>query len=68
MNSAETLRRIQSVRSFSRFYTRRIGLLEEGLLKSPFSLTEGRVIYELAHHERSTATHLGRSLASTPVT
>lgn len=56
------LRRIEAVRRFSRFYTRRIGLLHEGLLDSPFSLTEGRIIYELAHHERTTATHLGEEL------
>ena len=62
MCDTDTLRRIEAVRRFSRFYTRQIGLLEEGLLKTPFTLTEGRVIYELAHHERTTATHLGEEL------
>ncbi|MFW6079944.1 MAG: bifunctional helix-turn-helix transcriptional regulator/GNAT family N-acetyltransferase [Gemmatimonadota bacterium] len=56
------LRRVEAVRRFNRFYTRQIGLLEEGLLESPFTLTEARVIYELAHHERTTATHLAREL------
>ncbi len=54
--------RIEAVRRFSRFYTRRIGLLEEGLLKSPYSLTEGRVIWELAHRSEITATELASDL------
>lgn len=57
------LHRIEAVRRFSRFYTRRIGLLHEGFLETPFSLTQGRVVYELAHHERTTATQLGEELA-----
>ena len=53
---------IETVRRFNRFYTRKIGLLQKGLLKSPFNLTEARVIYELAHHEQTTATELIREL------
>ena len=49
---------IELIRHFNRFYTRQIGVLEEGLLSSPYSLTEARIIYELAHHEQATATEL----------
>src|SRR5579862_4629164 len=53
---------IDEIRSFNRFYTRRIGLLEEGLSNSPFSLVEARVLYELARGEADTAADLSRAL------
>jgi len=57
---------VAAVRAFNRFYTRRIGLLSDRHLGSPFSLTEVRVLYELAHRERPTATEIGRELALDP--
>jgi DNA-binding MarR family transcriptional regulator/N-acetylglutamate synthase-like GNAT family acetyltransferase len=55
-------RSIDDVRRFNRLYTRRIGVLQDGYLHSPFSLAEVRVLYELAHLERTTATELARAL------
>ncbi|MEX0923933.1 MAG: helix-turn-helix domain-containing GNAT family N-acetyltransferase [Rhodovibrionaceae bacterium] len=53
---------VAAMRDFTRFYSRQAGLLEEGLLKSEFSLTEARVLYELATQQGLTATGIGRDL------
>jgi DNA-binding MarR family transcriptional regulator/GNAT superfamily N-acetyltransferase len=54
--------RVAAVRHFTRFYTPLIGVFEEHYLKTPFSLTEGRVLYELAHRDAVTATALAADL------
>ncbi len=54
--------RIASIRAFNRFYTRHVGALNEGLLKSPYSLAEVRVLYELNFGKDLTAAALARDL------
>ena len=62
-NPLENLKEtVKAIRHFNRFYTRQIGVLNQGLLDSPYSLTEARVIYELAQKETCTATELGSEL------
>ncbi|MBV8889945.1 MAG: MarR family transcriptional regulator [Alphaproteobacteria bacterium] len=64
MDRENRLRRedIAAVRGFNRFYTRQLGLLNERLLRSDFSLTEARVLFELAQADETTAAELGRTL------
>jgi DNA-binding MarR family transcriptional regulator/GNAT superfamily N-acetyltransferase len=54
---------IEAVRHFNRFYTRRIGVLRPGMVGSPFTLPEARVIYALGRDGQSTATAVGKELS-----
>lgn len=54
--------RISTIRRFNRFFTRQIGVLREGLLHSPYSLTEARIIFELANRNNLTASDLCHEL------
>ena len=53
---------IAAVRRFNRFYTRRIGALQEGYMGSPFPLPQCRVLYELGQRGEATASELGAEL------
>ena len=66
MAVAQLARRVAAVRRFNRFYTRRIGVLNEGFLGSSFSLSEGRVLFELAQRPDVTATVLREVLSLDP--
>jgi DNA-binding MarR family transcriptional regulator/N-acetylglutamate synthase-like GNAT family acetyltransferase len=57
---------VEAVRRFSRFYTRQVGVLHEGYNGTEFSLTEARIIYELAHREAATASDLAKALSLDP--
>ncbi|WP_342118225.1 bifunctional helix-turn-helix transcriptional regulator/GNAT family N-acetyltransferase [Pseudoduganella sp. OTU4001] len=62
MTDTDLNNRVAAVRSFNRFFTRQIGVLREGLLHSDFTLTETRVLYELAHHGEQPSSALCRDL------
>ncbi len=57
---------IAAIRSFSRFYTRKLGIIEPKLLHIPWTLQEARIIYEIAQREGCTATDLSRTLGLDP--
>jgi DNA-binding MarR family transcriptional regulator/GNAT superfamily N-acetyltransferase len=59
--NAEINQQVSAIRAFNRFYTRKIGVLD-GMASQPFSLAEARVLYELAHRQRPTATDIGTEL------
>jgi DNA-binding MarR family transcriptional regulator/GNAT superfamily N-acetyltransferase len=62
MNDSDLVRQIAAVRRFSRFYTRKLGIIEPKLLGSPWTLQEARIIYEIAQRQNCTATELVRTL------
>lgn len=62
MPEADSDHEIAAVRAFNRFYTRKLGVLDQQLLKSPYSLSEARVLYELAHREDLSAKEIGSEL------
>jgi DNA-binding MarR family transcriptional regulator len=53
---------IDRIRSFNRFYTNIIGLLDQHFLASPFSLTEGRVLYEICNTEECSAKKIRKNI------
>lgn len=59
---ADLQQSVARMRGFNRFYTRQIGALNGGFLRSAFSLTEVRVLYELSARDRASASELGRDL------
>lgn len=63
-NNSSAENKIAAVRRFNRFYTREIGVLKDGYLGTRYSLTEGRVLYELAHRKNRAGNARSKSTAS----
>jgi DNA-binding MarR family transcriptional regulator/GNAT superfamily N-acetyltransferase len=62
MSQPDDYDQIAAVRAFNRFYTSKLGFLDQQLLKSPFSLSEARVLYELANRQSPSAKDIGTEL------
>src|SRR5215469_538738 len=61
VSDPSVVKQVSAIRAFNRFYTRKIGVVD-GLASRPFSLAEARVLYELAHREKPTATDIRKEL------
>ncbi len=66
MSQPDSDAQISAVRAFNRFYARKLGVLDQQLLKSPFSLSEARVLYELAQRDNVAAKEVGIELGLDP--
>src|SRR5882724_6245496 len=66
MSSEQSDARISAIRAFNRYYTRKLGVFDQHFMKSPFSLSEGRVLFELAHREDLAAKEIGIELGLDP--
>jgi DNA-binding MarR family transcriptional regulator/N-acetylglutamate synthase-like GNAT family acetyltransferase len=66
MSQPDSDRQISAIRAFNRFYTRKLGVLNQQLLESSFSLSEARVLYELANRENPAAKEIGIELGLDP--
>ncbi|HEV2779044.1 MAG TPA: helix-turn-helix domain-containing GNAT family N-acetyltransferase [Actinophytocola sp.] len=66
MNATVPAERIQAVREFNRMYTKIIGLLDESMLSTPYSLTEARVLFELSRHPKLEVSVLRKTLGLDP--
>jgi DNA-binding MarR family transcriptional regulator/GNAT superfamily N-acetyltransferase len=62
MGTSDLEQRVGAIRRFNRLYTKRIGVLQDGFLQTPFSLAEARVLYELSRREKLTATEVAAEL------
>src|SRR5471030_2554622 len=59
-------RRVAGVRRFNRFYTQRIGVLTDNFLRTPYTLAESRVLFELANRENTSPGDLAAALDIDP--
>ncbi|WP_286891331.1 GNAT family N-acetyltransferase [Thermobacillus sp.] len=66
MPASDFENRVAAVRRFNRFFTRRLGVLREGLLHTPYSLTESRILYEIANRDQVIAAELAKDLGLDP--